>query len=181
MRCRLKSPTSRLATQSFVQAQVKESIKAPRHWPLWGEFTGNPASNAEHVSTGRFWFSDVQLIANNCTCLYGATRWLHPMHHIRMTITHVCIQIEFHLIAWQHAQYFYVPPPPPHTHTLSRPTPTPHPALLTKAYTMLVLKFKKHPFSRILDAKNSLFQPRSLILRTNKPPFLISKTLFVVI
>ena len=25
---------------SFVQAQIKENIKAPRHWPLWWEFTG---------------------------------------------------------------------------------------------------------------------------------------------
>ena len=23
------------------KAQIKENIKAPRHWPLWGEFTGN--------------------------------------------------------------------------------------------------------------------------------------------
>ena len=36
----LKSPASRLFTQPFVQAQIKEIIKAPRHWPLWGEFTG---------------------------------------------------------------------------------------------------------------------------------------------
>ena len=35
-RWRLKSPASRLL---FVQAQIKENIKAPRHWPLWGEFT----------------------------------------------------------------------------------------------------------------------------------------------
>ena len=25
--------------QPFVQAYIKENIKAPRHWPLWGEFT----------------------------------------------------------------------------------------------------------------------------------------------
>ena len=25
----------------FVQAQIKENIKAPRHWPLWGESTGD--------------------------------------------------------------------------------------------------------------------------------------------
>ena len=25
----------------FVQAQIKDNIKAPRHWPLWGEFTGD--------------------------------------------------------------------------------------------------------------------------------------------
>ena len=30
-----------IVTQSFIQAQIKESIKAPRHWPLWGEFTGD--------------------------------------------------------------------------------------------------------------------------------------------
>ena len=26
--------TSRLVTQPFIQAQRKENIKAPRHWPL---------------------------------------------------------------------------------------------------------------------------------------------------
>ena len=25
----------------FVQAQIKENIKATRHLPLWGEFTGD--------------------------------------------------------------------------------------------------------------------------------------------
>ena len=38
------------------KAQIKENIKAPRHWPLWGEFTrdgefpAQRASNAENVS-----------------------------------------------------------------------------------------------------------------------------------
>ena len=60
VRWRLKSPESRLFTQPFVQTQIKENIKAPRHWPLWGEFTGDSpvtgefpaqrASNAENVS-----------------------------------------------------------------------------------------------------------------------------------
>ena len=26
---------------NFIQTQIKENIKAPRHWPLWGEFTGD--------------------------------------------------------------------------------------------------------------------------------------------
>ena len=39
--CRLKSPASRLFTQPFFQAQIKEDIKAPRHWPLRGEFIGD--------------------------------------------------------------------------------------------------------------------------------------------
>ena len=30
-----------LFTQTFVQAQIKENINAPRHWPLWREFTDN--------------------------------------------------------------------------------------------------------------------------------------------
>ena len=38
---RFKSPASRLFAQPFIQAQIKENIKAPHHWPLWGEFTGD--------------------------------------------------------------------------------------------------------------------------------------------
>ena len=37
----LKSPASRLFTQPFIKAKIKENIKAPRHWPLCGEFTGD--------------------------------------------------------------------------------------------------------------------------------------------
>ena len=40
-RWRLRSPASRLFAQPFIQAQVKENIKAPRHWPLCAEFTGD--------------------------------------------------------------------------------------------------------------------------------------------
>ena len=38
-RWRLKSPALRLFTQPFIQARIKENIKAPHHWPLCGEFT----------------------------------------------------------------------------------------------------------------------------------------------
>ena len=40
-RWRLKSPASRLFTQPFIRVQIKENIKAPRHWLLRGEFTGD--------------------------------------------------------------------------------------------------------------------------------------------
>ena len=40
-RWRIRSLASRLFTQPFIQAQIKENIKAPRHWPLSGEFTGD--------------------------------------------------------------------------------------------------------------------------------------------
>ena len=55
-RWRPKSTASRLFAQSFVQVQIKENIKAPRHWPLRGESTGDrwipsqKASNAKNVS-----------------------------------------------------------------------------------------------------------------------------------
>ena len=43
-----------LVTQPFVHTQINENIKAPRHWPLWGEVTGEfaaqRASNVENVS-----------------------------------------------------------------------------------------------------------------------------------
>ena len=49
---RLKSPASRLFTQPFIRAQIKENIKAPRHWPLCGEFTGEfPAQMTSHAET----------------------------------------------------------------------------------------------------------------------------------
>ena len=53
---RLRSPVSRLFTQPFIRAQIKENFKVPRHRPLCGEFTGTgefpaqKASNAENVS-----------------------------------------------------------------------------------------------------------------------------------
>ena len=40
-------------THPFIQAQIKENMKAPRHLPLGGEFTSDTiqkASNAENVS-----------------------------------------------------------------------------------------------------------------------------------
>ena len=50
------APASPLFTQPFIQAKIKENIKAPRHWPLCKEFTGDGefpaqmASNAKDVS-----------------------------------------------------------------------------------------------------------------------------------
>ena len=46
---RLKSPASRLFAQPFVQAHIKENIKVPRHWPLWGESTGHPSQGTSNV------------------------------------------------------------------------------------------------------------------------------------
>ena len=37
--------SSQLFTQPCIRAQIKENIKAPRHWPLCGEFTGDPVNS----------------------------------------------------------------------------------------------------------------------------------------
>ena len=64
---RLESPASRIFTQPFIQAQIKENIKPPRHWSLWGEFTGHrwiPRTKGQwrgkcfHLMTSPYsWFS----------------------------------------------------------------------------------------------------------------------------
>ena len=54
-RWRIKSPASRLFTQLFIQARIKENIKDPRHLPLWGEFTGDfPAQRASYAEMSPF-------------------------------------------------------------------------------------------------------------------------------
>ena len=52
----MASQITRLFPQPFIQTQIKENIKAPRHWPLYGkspvvgEFPAQKASYAENIS-----------------------------------------------------------------------------------------------------------------------------------
>ena len=55
-RWRLKSPASRLFTQSFIRVQIKENIKVLRHWPLCGEFTGTDGFPAQRASNAENFF-----------------------------------------------------------------------------------------------------------------------------
>ena len=46
-------------TQPFIQAQIKENIKTPRHLPLCGEFTGTgefPAQRASNAGNVSIWW-----------------------------------------------------------------------------------------------------------------------------
>ena len=44
-------------TQPFIQVHIKESIKALRPWPLWGEFTGEfPAQRASNMEKVSIWW-----------------------------------------------------------------------------------------------------------------------------
>ena len=68
---RLKSPASRLFTQPFIQRQIKENTKAPRHWPLCGEFTGTgdfPAQKASYAENVSIWWR--HHVKFNVMCIY---------------------------------------------------------------------------------------------------------------
>ena len=70
VRWRLKSPASGFFTQLFIQMQIKENIKAPRHWPLYGEFTGDRwiPRTKRPVTRKMFPFDDV--IMRFCFTMY---------------------------------------------------------------------------------------------------------------
>ena len=82
-RWRLKSPASRLFTQPFIQMQIKENIKALRHWPLCGEFTGTgefPAQRASYAENVSIWWRhhvmrEMFLLPPLCKC-YTDPAWL---------------------------------------------------------------------------------------------------------
>ena len=74
----------------------QRKIKAPRHWPLWGEFTGNQRAN--YVENVSIWFHhDNRPILNHkkrklCTCLSGCTTHNHCLKHIIAAYFHKCIE-----------------------------------------------------------------------------------------
>ena len=90
-RWRLRSPASRLFTQPFIQTQIKRNIKAPRHWPLCGEFTGDrwiPRTNGQlrgkcfHLMT-----SSCKLLETPLTAHFVAsvlTTWPWPIRKKRI-------------------------------------------------------------------------------------------------
>ena len=64
-----QSPASRLFTRPFIQTQIKENIKAPRHWPLCGEFTGTgafPAQRASYAENVSIWWRHHVVIHGPC-------------------------------------------------------------------------------------------------------------------
>ena len=81
-----------LFTQPFIQTQIKENIKDPRYWSLFGEFTGTGefpaqmASNAENVSI--WWRHHVYRILDTCmyhTCRHRGCCGAKPTAHATMT------------------------------------------------------------------------------------------------
>ena len=86
----LKSSASRLFTQPFIQAQIKENIKAPRHFPLCAQ----RASNAENVA---IWWRhhdiyvlfSLQVISSQCQLYCCARRDVETT----MNQSYVCVQV----------------------------------------------------------------------------------------
>ena len=53
------APLGILLQPPLIQTQIKENIKAPRHWPLCGEFTGTgefPAQRAHYAENVSIWW-----------------------------------------------------------------------------------------------------------------------------
>ena len=89
-RWRLKSPASPLFTQPFIWAQIKENIKAPRHWPLCGEFTWSPPTKC--LYDGCKW-SGAKLAPGH----QQLPHWLYSDHGVTWIIlttnvTHIALQ-----------------------------------------------------------------------------------------
>ena len=76
-----KSPASRLFTQPFIQTQIKENIKAPRHWPLCGEVTGTgefPAQRATYAENVSIWWRHHELtrvFSRDCSAIGPCLIW----------------------------------------------------------------------------------------------------------
>ena len=71
----LKSSESRLFTQPFIQAQIKENIKALRHWPLCG-IHRSPVNSPHKWPVRRkiFPFDDVIMASQSFTEIYTFLR-----------------------------------------------------------------------------------------------------------
>ena len=81
-RWRPKPPVSPLFTQPFIQAQIKENIKVPRHWPLCGEFTIDrwiPRTHKWPVTRKMFPFDDV-IMETGCVSKFWSGFWPDIYH-----------------------------------------------------------------------------------------------------
>ena len=74
----LKSPVSRLFAQPFIQSHNNQEImKAPRHWPLWGESTGGfPSQRASNAENDSIWWRH-HVVSNESLSWHANVRLLH--------------------------------------------------------------------------------------------------------
>ena len=97
---------SRLFTQPFVQAQIKENIKTLRHWPLWVEFTGDqliPLTKGNVLPSCQFWFPNDNWLVS----LYMPVRYSESRDKGRdpLAANQMCVSGAFKhddIIKWKH-------------------------------------------------------------------------------
>ena len=98
-RYRLKSPASRLFIQPFIQTQIKENIKAPRHWPLCGEFTGTgefPAQRASYAENVSIWWRHHETkTIQVCWRQRRLSLWRPPLSLVKMIKAVIMIILQF--------------------------------------------------------------------------------------
>ena len=116
-RRRLNSPASRWLAQKFIQAQIKGNTKAPRHWPLCGEFTGDrwiPRTKASDTENVSIWWRHHGVThtyrcmtrqcapGSSCPCpfLRGTRPWQLPA--VRPTYTSSYTHPQCHCTCWIH-------------------------------------------------------------------------------
>ena len=88
-RLRLKSSASRVFTKPFIREQIKEIIKAPRHWPLCEEFTGYrwiPRTNGPWCGKCFHLMTSSCKIGNPTACSVACPAY-HQIKHSKLSIT----------------------------------------------------------------------------------------------
>ena len=114
--------TSLAIVYSFIQTQKKTNIKAPRHWPLWGEFTGDrwiPRTYGQlrgkcfHLMTSSWYAQEHGCHSYPCSVLKGwhflifftipMVVWYQPLgiSMLKPMLVDTYFQ-SYHLIGWQH-------------------------------------------------------------------------------
>ena len=89
----MSTMASRLLTQPFIQAQIKENIKAPRHWPLCGEFTGEGSLPPIMVSL-TFIMRSISIITEHMS------DFAEGFQPIKNTARYILSSVSFH--KWRH-------------------------------------------------------------------------------
>ena len=93
-----------IVSQPLIQAQIKENIKAPRHWPLCGEFTSDRWSPR---TNGQYCWECFHLMTSswNNTLTDWSPGNLDAIWKIQISILHYCLN----LWIWKEISLRYVP------------------------------------------------------------------------
>ena len=88
MQWHLKSLASWLFTHLFVQVHIKENIKSPGHWPLWGESTGDQwiSPHKGPVTWKMFPFDDT-IMNTVCSCKHILSNEVSNLGNISLTLS----------------------------------------------------------------------------------------------